>query len=76
MRALDLLAARGIPPGCQACGETAERLRDRDPGVEWKVYVVPGDGLLKVLCGRCVLPYARKRRDLYSGTSFGAALQL
>lgn len=72
LRALDLLAGRGVPSACQGCGTSRERLAEISPGVDWRLYVVPRDGILSVLCRSCVLPYARQRGDLYRGTSFGA----
>jgi hypothetical protein len=69
--ALELLAGRGMP-GCQACGLTADVLRDREPGATWRLFVVPRDGVYSVLCAGCVGPYVGKRRDLYRGTAFGA----
>jgi hypothetical protein len=72
-RALDLLAGNAMP-GCQACGATWATLRDREPGIEVRLYVVPRDGIYQVLCAACVGPYVRARRDLYVGTAFGAAV--
>jgi hypothetical protein len=72
-RALDVLAGRAIS-GCQTCGASWETLRDRSPGVEVKLYVVPKDGIYQVLCADCIQPYTGARRDLYGGTAYGALL--
>lgn len=60
-----------VPPGCQQCRATWEYLRDSTPGVEIRMYVVPKDGILQLLCGACVQTYLPKRADLYKGTQFG-----
>jgi hypothetical protein len=72
LRAIDLLAGRGIPPGCQQCGDSKEILAEKSPTVEIRLYCVPSDGIYQVLCSRCVLPYVRQRADLYRGTAFGS----
>src|SRR4051812_46914349 len=64
LKALDLLAGNAIP-GCQGCGASPEKLRDLSPDVEFRLYVVPRDGLYQVLCQTCVRPYVGQRRDLY-----------
>lgn len=74
-RALDFLAGHGIP-GCQICGSSWEALRDRTPGAEVRLYVVPRDGIYAIHCAACLKPYVAKRADLYRGTAFGAALRL
>ena len=62
----------GAPPrGCQHCERTWERIRDFTPGVEVRMYVVPKDGLLQLLCQRCAAAYLPKRRELFQGTQFG-----
>lgn len=71
-RAIEFLTGGAIP-GCQACGATWELLRDREPGHEVRLYVVPKDGIYQVLCKGCIAPYVSKRTDLYRGTKFGAA---
>jgi hypothetical protein len=68
-RAIDVLAGNAIS-GCQACGATWATLRDREPGVDVRLYVVPRDGIYQVLCKACVTPYVAKRGDLYAGTAF------
>lgn len=60
-----------IPPGCQECRASWEFLRDSTPGVEIRMYVVPRDGILQLLCSTCVQRYLPKRADLYRGTAFG-----
>jgi hypothetical protein len=75
-RALEFLAGKGVPPGCQECGLTADVLRDREPGATWRLYVVPRDGVLQVLCRDCKGAYVAKRADLYRGTAFGAGLRM
>jgi hypothetical protein len=75
MRALDLLAGNAVP-GCQGCGASREKLRDLSPGVEFRLYVVPRDGIYQVLCAACVRPYVEKRRDLYRDTPFGTRQKL
>lgn len=74
-RALELLAGGAIP-NCQGCGADHEKLYAQSGGVEIRLSVVPRDGVYSVLCSRCVGPYVSKRRDLYAGTAFGAALNL
>jgi hypothetical protein len=62
----------GAPPlGCQSCGRSWKVLRDLAPGVEVRMYAVPKDGLLQLLCFDCLKPYVAKRRDLYQNTHFG-----
>jgi hypothetical protein len=74
-RAMDFLAG-GPPPGCQECLATWEILRERAPGDEVRLYVVPRDGIYQMLCADCVRPYIRKRKDLYGDTAFGARIKL
>jgi hypothetical protein len=75
-KALDLLSGTGLP-GCQVCLRSWETLRDSTPGVEVRLYVVPKDAILQVLCSACCGAYVAKRADLYQGTRFGAtALKL
>jgi hypothetical protein len=74
--ALEFLAGNGTPRGCQSCGLTAEVLRDREPGVAWRLFVVPRDGVYSVLCKDCKALYVAKRADLYRGTAFGADLRM
>ena len=69
--ALAFLAGE-VPRGCQECGATWEFLRDSTLGVEVRIYVVPRDGILQVLCATCVRRYLPKRADLYHGTQFGS----
>jgi hypothetical protein len=70
-RALEFLAGRAMP-GCQSCLATWEFLRESRVGVEnIRMYVVPKDGILQVLCEDCIRPYVEKRADLYRGTPFG-----
>jgi hypothetical protein len=71
----DVLAG-AVPNGCQECGITWRALSDLTPGAEVRMYVVPKDGLLAVLCRTCVEPYTTKRADLYRGTEFGKHLNL
>lgn len=75
-RAIELMAGQGVPPGCQKCGTTREILAMKAPGIEYKLYVVPKDGVLQVLCGECVVPYVGQRRDLYGKTPFGERMKL
>lgn len=72
-RAIEVMAGNAIS-GCQICLASWETLRDRAPGVEVRLYVVPKDGIYQVLCADCVTPYTRARRDLYDGTAYGALL--
>lgn len=74
-RALDLLAGE-LPPGCQECGLTFERIRDATAGAEVKMYVVPRDGIYQVLCRPCCDVYVRKARTLYRGTAFAKSQNL
>lgn len=69
--ALEFLGG-GMPRGCQECGVSWEFLRDSTPGDEVRMYVVPKDGILQVLCAECVRAYVPKRADLYMGTKFGS----
>lgn len=69
--ALDFLGG-AMPRGCQECGATWEFLRESTPGVEVRLYVVPKDQILQLLCATCVQKYTAKRPDLYKGTGFGA----
>jgi len=74
-KAIEFLAGHAIP-GCQGCGASWELLRDREPGENVRLYVVPRDGIYQVLCRACVRPYVSKRSDLYKGTAFGASLRM
>ena len=69
-RALEVLSGTAIS-GCHACDASWEMLRDR-AGADVRLYVVPRDGVLQVLCSTCVTAYLPKRADLYKGTAFGA----
>jgi hypothetical protein len=73
--ALEFLGG-ATPQGCQECGASWEILRDRQPGVEVRLYVVPRDGIYQLLCGLCVRPYVSARADLYRGTAYGHQLNL
>lgn len=68
--ALDFLGG-AVPRGCQHCGITWETLRDQTIGPIVRMYVVPKDGVLQLLCGACIRPYTGKRSDLYQGTEYG-----
>ena len=46
------------------------------PGEDVPLYVVPKDGLYQLLCKQCVVPYVKKRADLYKGTEFGQHLNI
>ncbi len=70
LHALQFLGG-AAPRGCQVCERPWEQIRDFTPGVEVRMYVVPKDGILQVLCARCAGPYVGKRPDLYQGTRFG-----
>ena len=74
-RALEFLAG-GAPSGCQGCMATWEVLRDRAPGTQVRLYVLPRDGIYQMLCAECVAPYIRKRKDLYKETAFGASIRM
>lgn len=69
--ALDFLG--GAPPqGCQQCLKTWQQLSDETPGTQVRLYVVPKDNILQLLCAACVRPYLPKQSQLYKGTRFGA----
>jgi hypothetical protein len=71
-QAIEFLAGRGLP-GCNVCERSWQTLRDACPeSVEVKLYVVPKDGVLQLLCAGCLPAYVSKRSDLYGGTAFGA----
>lgn len=59
-----------MPRGCQVCETSWEILRDSTPGVEVRMYVVPKDGIMQLLCRSCCQQYVAKRPDLYHGTQF------
>jgi hypothetical protein len=70
-RALDFLG--GAPPaGCQVCEKSWQLLSDSTPGAVVRLYVVPKDGYLQLMCAACVAPYLPKQKQLYKGTRFGA----
>jgi hypothetical protein len=84
LHALEFMGG-AIPKGCQSCERAwedirAEALRDAEKEnavlAEARIYVVPKDGILELLCRRCVTPYIQKRKDLYRGTAFGDAMKL
>lgn len=59
-----------VPNGCQVCLSTWELIQARDPSTDVRMYVVPKDGIMQILCAVCAQPYVRKRADLYRGTKF------
>jgi hypothetical protein len=62
----------GAPPrGCQVCHKTWAHLQDETPDVKIRMYVVPKDSILQLLCRACVLPFLPKQSHLYKGTQFG-----
>lgn len=68
--ALDFLG--GHPPkGCQACEK---------PWAEFPAatafYLVKKDGIYQLLCKNCVVPYTKKRSDIYAGTDYGRQIGL
>lgn len=68
--ALDFLGG-AMPKGCQVCGQSWENLCAMEPGQSnVRMYVVPKDGILQLLCKGCAQPYVQKRADLYRGTQF------
>jgi hypothetical protein len=74
--ALEFLGG-AIPVGCQVCQRSWDTLRDTTPGEQVRLYVVPKDGYLQLMCLACVKPYLPKTKHLYKGTQFGAeALKL
>jgi hypothetical protein len=63
----------GAPPrGCQECDLTWETLKAITPGEQVRMYVVPKDGILQLLCAACAAKYIPQRTDLFKGTRFGA----
>jgi len=74
LEALDVLGG-AVPKTCQGCGEPWKHLQERDPyAIAVRMYIVPKDGILQMLCARCTDAYTHKRTDLYKGTQFGAGL--
>jgi hypothetical protein len=69
--ALEFLGG-AAPAGCQVCLTSWAELRAAEPGDEVRLYVVPKDGILALLCRACVKPYLPKTKDHYKGTRFGA----
>jgi hypothetical protein len=68
--ALEVLA--GAPPaGCQGCYLSWQELSDRTPGVQVRMYVMPRDGIMQLLCTKCAREYLPARKDLFKGTQFG-----
>lgn len=68
--AMDFLG--GAPPrGCQGCCHSWEEIKAAAPGEQVRMYVVPKDGLMQLLCARCVKPYLPQTKELYKGTQFG-----
>lgn len=59
------------PRGCYECLLTWRELEERTPGTQVRLYVVPKDGMLQLLCRACVAPYLPRRRELFEGTEFG-----
>jgi len=60
------------PAGCQVCKKSWAELHAEALGGECRLYVVPKDGILQLLCIDCVRPYLPKTKELYKGTRFGA----
>jgi acetone carboxylase gamma subunit len=75
VKAMEFLGG-SVPAGCQECGRTWEQLRCEDPrALDVRIYVVPKDGILQMLCERCAAPYTAKRKDLYRDTEYGKYLE-
>ncbi len=74
--ALDFLGGETMPKGCQSCGSTWDQLQAAEPSEQVRMYVVPKDGIMQLLCKTCVQPYTAKRADLYKGTQYGRDLKL
>lgn len=60
-----------VPKGCQECGATWATLMAL-PGLAVRMFVVPKDGILQMLCENCIQLYTAKRADLYGGTAYGS----
>ena len=69
--ALEFLGGTEGPRGCYGCLLTWRELEARTPGTQVRLYVVPKDGILQLLCRDCVQPYLSKRSELFRGTKFG-----
>lgn len=69
------LAANGVPKGCFECRATWAELRLRvsagDNPDEFKMFLVPKDGIYQLLCRTCSDAYEQKRADLLRGTLYG-----
>ena len=74
IQAQEFLAGHA-PAGCQVCERSWEALKLATPGEQIRMYVVPKDGLLQLLCASCVRPYVDKRTELFKGTQFGKELK-
>lgn len=71
--ALAFLGGEEQPEGCQVCGKTWSVLREEAfPAAQVRLYVVPKDQILQLLCKTCIQPYLPKTAQLYKGTKFGA----
>jgi transcription elongation factor Elf1 len=56
---------------CQECGVPFLAHADERSG-DYRLYVVPKDGIYQMLCGTCKDAYVAKMRRLYQGTKFGS----
>lgn len=69
--ATDFLAGKP-PKGCQECQRDWGTIQAETCGLVARMFVVPKDGYLQMLCARCIAPYLPKTKELYKGTKFGS----
>lgn len=74
--ALEVLAGRVEPLGCQFCGLRLADLNALSNGPTTRMYMVPVDGIYAVACFVCKEDYCRKRADLYHGTAYGQEIKV
>lgn len=72
--ALDALSTGVFQGECSECGKSPEQLRESDPSGRMAVHFE--NGRYRAMCLECDKTYVPKRRELYGGTEFGAALKL
>ena len=71
LHAVDFLAGRP-PKGCQVCQRSWDVIQADTAGPVARMFVVPKDGYLQMLCPRCIHQYLPKHKQLYKGTEFGS----
>jgi hypothetical protein len=70
LHALEFRNGTAMPRGCQECGVMlADLIAALAPDEEYaRLYVVPKDGILQMLCKPCMEAYLSKRKDIYGPT--------